>query len=109
MRNLRYALRTLGRNPSFSVAAVLVLALGIGANSAIFTVVQAVLLAPLPYNSPERLVRLYERNVVSESPYNVASWPNFSDWKEQSKSFSDMAAYGDSSVSFSPSDGGLPE
>jgi putative ABC transport system permease protein len=109
MRNLRYALRTLARNPSFSVAAVLVLALGIGANSAIFTVVQAVLLAPLPYKSPERLVRLYERNVVAENPYNVVSWPNFSDWRTQSKSFSDMAVYGDLGASFSPSDGGLPE
>lgn len=64
MKNLHYTFRTLARNPGFSVAAVLVLALGIGANSAIFTVVQAVLLAPLPFQSPDRLVRLYERNVV---------------------------------------------
>lgn len=109
MRDLRYAFRALARNPSFSIAAVLVLALGIGANSAIFTVIQAVLLAPLPYHAPERLVRLYERNVVAENPYNVASWPNFADWQRDAKSFSEMAAYGDASVSFSPSDGGLPE
>ena len=97
------------RNPGFSVAAVLVLALGIGANSAIFTVVQAVLLAPLPYQSPERLVRLFERNVVAENPFNVLSWPNFADWQADSKSFDEMAAYGDSNVSFSGSDEGLPE
>jgi predicted permease len=109
MRDLRYALRALARNPSFSVAAILVLALGIGANSAIFTVVQAVLLAPLPYRSPDRLVRLYERNVVGDNPFNIVSWPNFSDWRSESKSFSDMAVYGDIAVSFSPSDGGLPE
>jgi putative ABC transport system permease protein len=91
------------------VSAILVLALGIGANSAIFTVVQAVLLAPLPYRSPDRLVRLYERNVVADNLFNVVSWPNFSDWRSESKSFSDMAVYGDLSASFSPSDGGLPE
>jgi len=72
MRDLRYALRTLARNPTFSVGVILVLALGIGANSAIFTVVQAVLLAPLPIRSPDRLVRLYERNVVVENPFNIA-------------------------------------
>ncbi len=111
MRDLRYAFRTLARNPGFSVAALLVLALGIGANSAIFTVVQAVLLAPLPYQSPQELVRLYERNVVGENPFNDMSWPNFDDWQRDSKSFAQMAPYadGDTSVSFSPSDGGLPE
>ena len=88
---------------------MLVLALGIGANSAIFTVVQAVLLAPLPYKSPERLVGLYERNVVGETAFNVLSWPNFADWQAESKSFDEMAAYGDSNVSFSASDEGLPE
>src|SRR5882724_12108824 len=101
MRDLRYAFRTLARNPGFSVAAILVLALGIGANSAIFTVVQAVLLAPLPYPSPDRLVRLYERNVVGEAPFNVVSGPNFYDWQRESKSFMQMAAYGDWTASFS--------
>ena len=66
MRDLRYAFRTLLRNPGFGIAAVLVLALGIGANSAIFTVVRAVLLAPLPYAQPDRLVNLYESKVVAE-------------------------------------------
>jgi hypothetical protein len=65
MREIRYAFRTLSRNPGFSVTAMLVLSLGIGANSAIFTVVRAVLLAPLPYRDPDRLVNLYERNVIA--------------------------------------------
>jgi hypothetical protein len=109
MRDLRYAFRALIRNPSFSIAAVLVLALGIGANSAIFTVVEAVLLAPLPYKSPDKLVRVYERNVVGVGPFNSVSWANFADWQTESKSFSEMALWGESSSSFSPSDGGLPE
>jgi putative ABC transport system permease protein len=109
MRDLRYAFRALVRNPGFTVAAVLVLALGIGANTAIFTVVQGVLLAPLPYQAPDRLVRLYERNVVGENPFNVVSAANFYDWQRDSKSFGEMALYGDWGVSFSLSDGGLPE
>jgi predicted permease len=109
MRDLRYAFRALIRNPSFSIAAVLVLALGIGANSAIFTVVEAVLLAPLPYKSPDKLVRVYERNVVGVGPFNSVSWANFADWQTESKSFSEMALWGESGSSFSPSDGGLPE
>lgn len=109
MKNLLYTFRTLARNPGFSVAALLVLALGIGANSAIFTVVQAVLLAPLPYQSPDRLVRLYERNVVAENPFNMVSAQNVFDWQRDSKSFQRVSIYGDTGVSFSPSDGGLPE
>jgi putative ABC transport system permease protein len=88
MGNVRYAVRTLLRRPGFSLAAVVVLALGIGANSAIFTVIRAVLLAPLPYRDPDRLVRLYERNVIGENPFNVVSWPNFSDWQTETKASS---------------------
>jgi len=109
MRDIRYALRTLSRNPGFSLAAILVLALGIGANSAIFTVVRAVLLAPLPYREPDRLVRLYERNVIGTTAFNVVSAPNFYDWQKEANSFEQMGFYGDWSSSFSPSDGGLPE
>jgi predicted permease len=109
MRDIRYALRTLARSMGLSLAAVVVLALGIGANSAIFTVVRAVLLAPLPYPEPERLVRLYERDVVGTNPYNVASAQNFFDWRSEARSFSSMGFYGDWGSSLSPSDGGLPE
>src|SRR5579872_2459113 len=109
MREIRYALRTLGRNPGLSAAVILVLALGIGANSAIFTVVRAVLLAPLPFRDPDRLVRLFERDVIGPSAFNVVSAPNFDDWKEQSSSFESMGYWGDWGSSSSPSDGGLPE
>jgi hypothetical protein len=91
MRDLRYAFRTLLRNPGFGIAAVLVQALGIGANSAIFTVVRAVLLAPLPYAQPDRLVNLYESKVVGEGRYNVVSGPNVLDWQRDAKSFAQIA------------------
>ena len=109
MREIRYAFRTLLRNPGFSIAAVLVLALGIGANSAIFTVIRAVLLAPLPYPHPERLVQLFERDVVGTNPFNVVSGLNFFDWQKEAASFEQMGYYGDWQSSFSPTDGGLPE
>src|SRR5262245_38344931 len=109
MREIRYAFRTLARNRGLSLAAIVVFALGIGANSAIFTVVRAVLLAPLPYADPDRLAMLYERDVIGTSPTNVVSAPNFYDWKARSKSFESMAYYGEWGTSFSPSDGGLPE
>ena len=109
MRDVRYALRTLSRNPGFSLAAILVLALGIGANTAIFTVVRAVLLAPLPYRDPGRLVLLYERNVIGETAFNVVSAPNYLDWQRDARSFEQMAIWGDWSSSLSAHDGGLPE
>ena len=108
MRDIRYALRTLLRSPGFSAAAMLVLALGIGANSAIFTVIRAVLLAPLPYPHPERLVDLYERD-VGPGQFNVVSAPNFFDWQRDAHTFEHMALYGDWIASFAPDDGGLPE
>lgn len=109
MRDIRYAFRTLLRNPGFSIAAVLVLALGIGANSAIFTVIRAVLLAPLPYPHPERLVNLYEVGVISGSRFNIVSAPNFYDWQRETHSFEQMAFFGEWESSFSADDGGLPE
>ena len=62
LNDLRYALRTLRRSPAFAISAILALALGVGANTAVFAVVYAVLLKPLPYAEPERLVRLFEQN-----------------------------------------------
>ncbi len=109
MRDFRYTFRTLLRNPGFSLAAVLVLALGIGANSAIFTVIRAVLLTPLPYPHPERLVNLYERDVIGPTMFNVVSGPNFFDWQREAKSFESMAMCGDWGSGLSPDDGGLPE
>jgi putative ABC transport system permease protein len=79
------------KRPGFSLLAVLTLALGIGANTAMFTVVHGVLIRPLPYRSPEQIVRLWEQT----EQYNrtAVSYPNFLDWRERSRSFDAMAAY----------------
>jgi predicted permease len=106
---LRYAVRLLVKNPGFSLAAILVLALGIGANTAIFTVVRAVLLAPLPYKDPDRLVRLFESRVVADNPYNVVSPENYRDWLAQASSYEQMAAVGGIGFALSSASGQLPE
>ncbi|HXI30182.1 MAG TPA: ABC transporter permease, partial [Vicinamibacterales bacterium] len=90
MRNIRYAVRTLLARPGFSAVAILTLALGIGANTAIFTVVHAVLLRPLPFRDPDRLALLIER--TSQFPTQTTSWQNFVDWRDQTKSFEAVAA-----------------
>jgi len=92
-QDLRYSLRTLWKSPGFTLIAVVALALGIGANTAIFSVVNAVLLRPLPYASPEKLVWIWETSPVNEIPQEVASYPNFNDWRQQSQSFEGMAAF----------------
>lgn len=90
LQDLRYALRQLFRSPGFAATAILTLALGIGANTAIFSVVQGVVLAPLPYPQPDRLV------LVQQSRPNVQhldiSYPDFLDWQRNSRSFEQMAA-----------------
>ena len=91
IQDLKYGLRQLGRNPGFSAIAVLTLALGIGANTAIFSVVNGVLLNPLPYPQPERLVALYSR--TAQFTNSSISYPNFLDWVRLNHSFSAMAGY----------------
>jgi putative ABC transport system permease protein len=91
LQDLRYGIRTLARNPSFSVIAVLTLALGIGANTTMFTVVNGVLLKPLPYPEPDRLLMLWETQLSDNSLGTVAP-ANFYDWREQTHSFAKMAA-----------------
>ena len=90
LQDLRYAVRTLGRNPGFTLAAVLTLALGIGATSAIFSVVEGVLLRPLPYAESERLVRLYGR--YEEFGRTGTSLPDYLDWRQESRTVPQMAA-----------------
>src|SRR5690349_24051847 len=89
-QDTRYALRVLGRGPGFVAVAVLTLALGVGANTAIFSVVRGVLLRSLPYPQPERLVAV--QSVIRGSPTAVSP-PDFVDWRAQAKSFSGLAAY----------------
>ena len=91
MHDVRLALRTLVRRPSFSVIAILTLALGIGANAAVFTVSHAVLLAPLPYHRPESIVILNER--TPQFPSVSVTRFNYDDWRTRAKSFDGMAAF----------------
>jgi putative ABC transport system permease protein len=106
-RDLRFALRRLIRAPGFTIAAVICLALGIGANTAIFTVINAVLLRPLPYDEPERLVGVWEANRMRKSERNTVSPASYLDWKTDNTVFSAMAAVHD--VSASLTGGGEPE
>src|SRR5512140_1384417 len=89
-QNLRYAVRTLRGSPGFSAVAILTLALGIGANSAIFSFVDGVLLKPLPYANPNRLVLIWEKPPGGGN--NVVSALNYLDWHTQSHAFEQTAA-----------------
>ena len=95
IRDVRFSIRQLLKSPGFSVVAILTLALGIGASSAIFSVVNGVLLRPLPYPEPDALVRVHEI-VPQYGRFSVAP-ANFLDWRKQSTSFERMAAYGGTS------------
>jgi putative ABC transport system permease protein len=90
LQDLRYGARMLLKKPGFTLIAVTTLALGIGANTAIFSVINAVLLQPLPYPEPDRLMRIWE---IYRQEKNTASFPCLSDWREQSRSFAQIAAY----------------
>ncbi len=91
IQDVRFGLRVLFKHPGFTAVAVLTLALGIGANSAIFSVVNAVLLRPLPYTQPAQLVRLYES--LPGGGEGSVSVPNLNDWREQNDVFTAIAAY----------------
>src|SRR5438270_302485 len=92
-QDLRYGLRMLLRNPGFTAIAVLALALGIGANSAIFSVVNTILLRPLPYKNPSQLVVIWENATHLGFPKNTPSPANFLDWRQQNTVFEGMAAF----------------
>ena len=89
MSDLRYAIRGLLARPGFSLVAILTLALGIGANTAIFTVVNAVLLRPLPFHDPQQLMLIVERNGPFPAT-QTTSWQNYADWRDQSRSFAEL-------------------
>lgn len=90
-QDLRYAFRMLAKSPWMTCAALVTLALGIGATTAIFSVINGVLLRPLPYKDPERLVALWQSNPQTKTPRLPASAPNLADWREQSQSFESMS------------------
>src|SRR5882724_2454351 len=91
MQDLQHGWRLLRKTPGLALVALLTLALGIGANTAIFSVLNAVLLRPLPYSDPARLVWL--SNYLPRLKGNIVGTPDFAAWREQSRSFSDLAAY----------------
>src|SRR5688572_33267041 len=96
MADVRYAVRSLQRTPSFTLAGVAVLALGIGANTAIFSILNAVLLRPLPFPEPETLVRLFHVPPPATFPgiERFALWPaNFYDWQRDARAFEGMALH----------------
>jgi len=90
-RDFRYALRTLRRAPGFTTVAVLTLALGIGANTAIFSVVYAVLLKPLPFTNPDQLFTAFQANTQQGIDETGCSYPNFEEWRAQNHVFSELA------------------
>jgi hypothetical protein len=92
-QDLRYGARMLKKRPGFTIIAVLTLALGIGANTAIFSMIYGVILRPLPYHEPERLVRLWTNNANENNPKDGTSYPNLVDWRDQSKAFTQIANY----------------
>jgi putative ABC transport system permease protein len=95
LQDVRYSVRTLVKSPGFTAVAVLALALGIGANTAVFTVVDAALLRPLPYDEPDRLVHLWETKLQDQFSQHEASYPDFLDWQENTRSFEGLAGYMD--------------
>jgi predicted permease len=98
LNDLRYAVRVLRKSPLFACAVVLTVALGVGANTAIFSVVNAVMLRPLPYAQPDRLVWIAERNDKLNVPTFAASVLNYLSWKDESRAFDSMGAFGFTTV-----------
>ena len=107
LRDIRQGTRLMARAPGFTVVAVLTLALGIGANTAIFSVTYGILLKPLPYSEPDQIVLVNENNLSRGWTSFSASPANFFDWREKTQSFAAMAAYGSRTFNYSGS--GTPE
>lgn len=101
LQDLRFAVRQLRADPSFTVTALVALALGIGATAAIFSVVNGVLLRPLPYAHADRLVMMVEKSDRVQLPRMWVSLPNFEDWKERNRSFETLGAFGTAVVGLS--------
>ena len=110
-RDLRYSARTLRRAPGFTLIAILVMALGIGANVALFTVVRGILLKPLPFPDPDRLLMLYESGLLGTSPAstNVVAGGVYAEWKKENRSFSRLALVQNGQDNLSATGGELPE
>ena len=110
-QNLRFALRVLRKSSGFTAVTILTLGLGLGTCTAMFTVVRSVLLKPLPFRDPGRLIRLYEQSADGKFPYNTVAGGVFSAWKKQSHGFSELAIAGPDATEYglSGTGGQLPE
>src|SRR5436305_12936983 len=106
LSDIRYAFRMIAKSPGFAALAVLAFALGIGANTAIFSVVNAVLLRPLPYPRSERLIRFGESTPTF--PSGAVSYPNFLDWRASQHTFTGLALYRRDSYNLSGGNGTAP-
>ena len=109
LHDVRYGARTLARAPGFAMVAITVMALGIGANVALFTVVRNVLLKPLPFEDPDRLMMVYENSAKEDTAYNIVAGGVYAEWKKQNRSFTDLAIVHDSNYSLAGQGGQLPE
>ena len=105
VRDLRYALRTLRKSPAFTTAAAATLALAIGANTAMFSVLNAVLLRPLPYRSPEQLAMLWTEDPTQNLREGRSALWDVEQWRSQSQSFADMATFDAVSTTLTGADG----
>src|SRR5689334_22262906 len=103
IKDILYGIRSLARHPGFTIVALLTLALGIGANTAIFSVVNAVLIRPLPYVDPDRIVWLWD--TIPQLGNAPTSLPEFLDWKEQNHSFEQLAAFQSGNMFLDTGDG----
>jgi putative ABC transport system permease protein len=103
-QDVTYALRALRKNPGFAVTAIVTLALGIGANTAIFSIVNAVLLRPLPFAEPDRLVEIFATDTRRGDRFDSASYPAFAEWRDQSTTFESMTAYANRSLAIGTGD-----
>jgi putative ABC transport system permease protein len=101
LHDIRYAVRVLLKKPGFTFVAVLTLALGIGANAAIFTAVDAALLRPFPYKNPAALVHVWQTSPQSDFSEHEAAYPDYLDWRAQSSAFEEMAGYNVNAAVFS--------
>lgn len=103
-QDLTYGLRALRRSPGFSIVAILTIALGIGATTAIFSVISGVVLRPLPYAEPDRIVMVWMDNTRQGIEKDIHSYPNFNDYRTQNTVLSDMAGFGNASLTLTGGD-----
>src|SRR3954464_15074172 len=105
LQDIRYAARTLLKNPAFSLAAIVCLALGIGVNATIFSCVRALLLRPFPYRAPEELVAIGESSPKRGWHMNSVSYPNFRSWQAENRTLESIGVYSGASFNLANSDG----